>query len=196
LLVLGSLALGIYGSSIAYSYLYQAEAGRAIDRSIRERGEAGPSPRPSLTRFEAGPASSVPLARLKIPSVGLSAIVLEGSDEISLLRGVGHIEGTSRPGEAGNVGLAGHRDSFFRGLSRIGRRTEIDLTTPDGRDLRYTVESTDIVEPERVDVLAPTEFPTLTLVTCYPFNYFGSAPLRYVVRATLEGGDRNGVLTP
>ena len=196
MLVLGSVALGIYGSSIAYACLYQAQAGRAIDRSIRERGEAGPAPRSSLPRSEAGPVRSGPLARLKIPSVGLSAMVLEGSDETSLIRGIGHIEGTARPGEAGNVGLAGHRDSFFRSLSRIRRNSAIDLTTPDGRELRYRVESIDVVEPERVDVLAPTDVPTLTLVTCYPFSYFGPAPLRYVVRATLEVGPRHGVFTP
>jgi len=125
------------------------------------------------------------LARLQIPSVGLSVMVLEGTDSVTLNRGVGHIEGTARPGEPGNVGLAGHRDSFFRCLDRIAANDEIILTTPEGLELRYVVDDISILEPDHVEVLDPTPNSTLTLITCYPFYYVGSAPLRFVVRALL-----------
>ena len=132
----------------------------------------------------ASPAPTA-LARLQIPTLGFSVMVLEGTDEATLSRGVGHIPGTARPGETGNLGIAGHRDSFFRSLSRISNADEIMLTTADGRLLRYAVDRIDIVEPERVEVLAPTRGRTLTLVTCYPFYFIGSAPLRYIVKANL-----------
>jgi sortase A len=101
---------------------------------------------------------------------------------------VGHIPGTALPGDSGNVGLAAHRDTFFRRLRDIRPDDEIVLTTPDGT-FRYTVEGTKVVEPGDVWVLDPTEEPALTLVTCYPFTYVGSAPQRFIVRAPLEARD-------
>ena len=122
------------------------------------------------------------LAVLRIPRIGLEVPVLEGTDESTLKRAVGHIEDTAIPGAAGNSGIAGHRTSFFRGLKDIRPGDVIELETPAGVE-RYRVERTWIVDPEDVSVLEPTPSPSVTLVTCYPFNYVGSAPRRFIVRA-------------
>ncbi|TAM53733.1 MAG: class D sortase [Acidobacteria bacterium] len=124
------------------------------------------------------------LALLEIPRLGLTVPVLEGTDELTLDRGVGHIEGTALPGECDNVGIAGHRDGFFRVLKDVTEGDTIALVTLWGT-MRYTVEDMRIVEPEEIQVLDPTSAPVLTLVTCYPFYYVGNAPARYVVRARL-----------
>jgi sortase A len=125
------------------------------------------------------------LAVLRIPRIGLEAPLFEGTDDPVLDRGVGRIEGTARPGENGNMGIAGHRDGFFRGLKDLGCGDRIELATP-ARDVAYRVEEIRIVTPESVEVLDPTPSASLTLVTCYPFYYVGSAPRRYIVRAVLD----------
>ncbi|HQT94493.1 MAG TPA: class D sortase [Thermoanaerobaculaceae bacterium] len=124
------------------------------------------------------------LALLEIPRLGLTVPVLEGTDEFTLNRGVGHIEGTALPGECDNVGIAGHRDGFFRVLKDVTDGDTITLVTL-WETMHYTVEDTRIVEPEEIQVLDPTSTPVLTLVTCFPFYYVGNAPERYVVRARL-----------
>jgi sortase A len=122
------------------------------------------------------------IGRIAIPRVGVSAIVLHGVGSKTLRRGVGHIPGTPLPEHGGNLGLAGHRDSFFRELKDIRQNDTIELTTLDGT-FEYKVEWTKIVTPEETDVLADEGTPSLTLVTCYPFYYVGSAPKRFIVRA-------------
>jgi sortase A len=124
-----------------------------------------------------------PLAILRIPRIGLEVAVLEGTDEWTLNRGVGHIEDSTRPGVEGNVGIAGHRDGFFRGLKDIHADDRFEIETPGGVD-HYKVERTWIVDPKDVSVLDPTPSATVTLVTCYPFYFIGSAPQRFIVRAT------------
>jgi sortase A len=130
---------------------------------------------------DAGPA---PLAILRIPRIHFEGPVLEGTDDISLNRGVGHIEETARPGADGNSGIAGHRDGYFRGLKDIGPGDVIELETVRATEV-YRVERTWIVDPEDVSVLDPTPIRSLTLVTCYPFYFVGSAPQRFIVRAVL-----------
>jgi LPXTG-site transpeptidase (sortase) family protein len=125
------------------------------------------------------------LAKLDIPKAGLSVMVTEGVDDATLRVAVGHIPGTRLPGQAGNVGLAGHRDSFFRGLSKVRIGDEITLTTQEAM-LHYTVESVRIVSPDDVSVLQDTSYPALTLVTCYPFYYVGPAPQRWIVKARMN----------
>jgi LPXTG-site transpeptidase (sortase) family protein len=123
------------------------------------------------------------VGRIEIPRIGVSAVVLEGADDTTLRRGVGHIPETSLPGTGlGNVGLAAHRDSFFRGLKDIRKNDIIRVQTLDGT-FRYRVEWTQIVMPEDTQVLSGNGVPELTLVTCYPFYYIGSAPKRFIVRA-------------
>ena len=102
-------------------------------------------------------------------------------------RGAGWIEGTAELGTTGNIGLAGHRDGFFRGLKDIKSGDVIELETLDG-SLTYRVSEITIVDPEDVYVLAPTPEPSVTLVTCYPFYFVGNAPKRYIVRGVLENG--------
>ncbi len=123
-----------------------------------------------------------PLAILRIPKIKLEVAVLEGTSELVLNRGVGHITGTPRPGAGGNVGIAGHRDGYFRGLKDITEGDLIVVETLTGIE-HYTITEFLVVNPPDVWVLEPTEVPSITLVTCYPFYFVGSAPQRYIVRA-------------
>ena len=127
----------------------------------------------------------LPLAILRIPKINLEVPVFEDTDELTLNRGLGRILGTAQIGEPGNVGIAGHRDGFFRGLKDVQRDDFVDLIRP-GRTERYVISNIQIVNPDDIYVLDPTAVPTLTLVTCYPFYYVGSAPQRYVVTATIQ----------
>ena len=125
-----------------------------------------------------------PLAVLRIPRIGLEVPVLAGTDEWTLDRAVGWIEGTGRPGEPGNVGIAGHRDGFFRGLEEVKLGDSVELVTL-SKAQTFRIEGLRIVSPQDVQVLESTPVPSLTLVTCFPFYFAGSAPQRYVVRAVL-----------
>lgn len=127
----------------------------------------------------------LPLAVLRIPVIDIEVPIFEGTDEFVLNRGAGHIEGTALPGSAGNFGVAAHRDGFFRELGDVGLAHEISVDVLDG-SFRYAVSEIHIVEPTDVWVLEPTETPSITLVTCYPFYFVGSAPQRYIVRAVLD----------
>jgi sortase A len=109
-------------------------------------------------------------------------MVVEGTTTIALRRAAGHIARTGMPGVAGNVGIAAHRDTFFRPLRNIRKNDIVTLTTV-GAAYRYRVVSTKVVDPSDVSVLNPSEDEILTLVTCYPFYFVGSAPERFVVRA-------------
>ena len=128
-------------------------------------------------------SSSGPLGVLKIPKIHLEVPILEGTDDPALDYGLGHVEGTALPGEAGNVALAGHRDGFFRGLKDIAVGDTMELETVRGSEA-FVVENIWLVTPKDVWVLDPTPKETITLVTCYPFYFVGSAPQRYIVRAT------------
>lgn len=139
-------------------------------------------------------APSVLIGRLEIPNLRLTAMVREGADAGTLRRAVGHIPGTALPGRTGNVGLAGHRDTFFRALRNIQPNDAIELQTERGT-YRYVVESTSIVGPRDVRVLASSGGQSLTLVTCYPFYYVGSAPKRFIVHAALVATIPPGTLT-
>jgi sortase A len=122
------------------------------------------------------------LAVLRVPRAGIEVPVLPGTDDATLNRGVGWIEGTARPGERGNVGIAGHRDGFFRGLKDIAPGDAVTLETLSGRE-DYVIDDVRIVSPAEVSVLEPTGVQALTLVTCYPFYFVGDAPQRFIVRA-------------
>jgi sortase A len=144
------------------------------DAAAAQKADVPPSP-PTIDRGSA-------IAALSIPRVRLSAIVLHGSDARTLQRGPGHLEHTAVPGGAGNVVIAGHRDSFFRPLRRIRVGDDIFLDTRDGR-FHYRVISLRVVGPREVSVLAATSEEVLTLITCYPFLVLGPAPDRFIVRA-------------
>jgi sortase A len=133
-----------------------------------------------------GEPAPAPLAVLRIPKIRLEVALLPGTDDRTLDRGVGHITDTAQPGADGNLGIAGHRDGFFRGLKDITQGDVIELDTIQGKD-SYRVERTWVVDPEDVWVLDPTSTRALTLVTCYPFYFIGSAPRRFIVRAVYAG---------
>jgi len=145
-------------------------------------GDAGSARPPS----PAAPAVGTLLARLEAPSVRMTATVLEGSDDATLSRGAGHIEDTPLPGQPGNTGIAGHRDTVFRPLRNIKVGDPLAITTAD-HAYRYRVSKTLIVGPDDVYVLDPTAHQTVTLVTCYPFDFIGHAPKRFIVQAELVG---------
>ena len=119
---------------------------------------------------------------LKVHRLGIDVPVFDGADDYNLDRGAARIKGTARPGEAGNLGIAAHRDTFFRPLKDIEVGDRLDLETTRGRET-YHVTAVDIVEPEDVSVLAASGEKELTLVTCYPFYFVGQAPQRYIVKA-------------
>jgi sortase A len=123
-----------------------------------------------------------PIAVLRVPKIRLEVPVLPGTDDFTLNRAVGYIEGTAQPGTDGNSGIAGHRDGFFRGLKDVGPGDAIEIETLRGKEV-YHVERVWIVDPDDVSVLDATPARSLTLVTCYPFYFVGSAPQRYIVRA-------------
>ena len=149
----------------------------------REVEVAHPSTLFSSTELRPGP-----LGRIEIPRANLSAAILDGVDANTLDLAVGHVPGTAYPEDGnGRVALAAHRDSFFRNLGSLKKGDTIRLET--GRRVReYRVESTEVVSPEQTEVLAATREPLLTLITCYPFQYLGSAPDRFIVQARLVEG--------
>jgi sortase A len=126
-----------------------------------------------------------PLAILRVPKISLEVPVFDDTDELTLNRGVGRIRGTKQIGQLGNVGIAGHRDGFFRGLKDIVLGDIVELEGA-GSTKQYIVKQIQIVRPEDIYVLGPTSAPTLTLVTCFPFYYLGSAPQRYIVTAVIQ----------
>jgi sortase A len=129
--------------------------------------------------------ASAPLGILRIPKIGLEVAILDGTDDLTLNRAVGHIEDTAKPGEPGNVGIAGHRDGYFRGLKEVAKGDTMEIETLSGVDT-YRITDIWIVKPEDVQVLDPTPQPSVTLVACYPFYFVGHAPQRYIVRAVRE----------
>ena len=127
----------------------------------------------------------IPLAVLSVNKLRIRVPVFEGTDNLVLNRGAGWIAGTAKPGEGGNIAIAGHRDGFFRGLKDIVVGDAVGLTTLK-EQATYVVDQIEIVQPENVEVLRPRGSPSLTLVTCYPFYFIGSAPQRFIVHATLK----------
>ena len=124
------------------------------------------------------------IGRLDVPELGLQVPILNDYDPDSLRRGVGRIKGTGTPGGLGNLVLAGHRDTYFRPLRRVHLGTTMRVVTPSGT-YDYVVDSTSIVLPSDVDVLDIGDRPEMTLITCYPFDYIGAAPKRFIVRSHL-----------
>jgi sortase A len=186
LLAVGIACVGYYGYVSAETMLYQAYENRELDAILASRVPRAPEPAVANPTLRAT-ARGETVGRIEIPRLGVSAIIKAGTDARTLQLAVGHISGTALPGESGNIGLAGHRDTFFRRLRDIRTEDEIRVTTPN-RVYSYRVERTNVVEPGDVWVLDPTAYAALTLVTCYPFSYVGSAPQRFIVRAQLTPG--------
>jgi len=201
LLLAGVAGLGVWAWSVAGQAVYQDWGNWAFERQVRgERATIGEYLRarlghPTAAQKSTPPQQTIPppgpppatennalLGRLSIPRLDLHAMVREGVDEKTLGLALGHIPGTALPGQSGNVGVAGHRDTLFRGLREIHRNDLIRFETSAGSH-EYRVESTKVVSPQDVSVLAAHQSPELTLVTCYPFYYVGAAPDRFIVKA-------------
>lgn len=172
LLAAGACALGYVALALADTRAFQAAESRQF-----EAERAAPPAAPAPLLVEGGT-----IGEIQIPRLDLAAVVVQGESPAILRRAVGHLADTALPGEPGNVVLAGHRDTFFRPLKRVVVGDAIVLKTRAG-DFDYVVESTAVVSPTRVEVLQPTDGRTLTLITCFPFSYIGSAPSRFIVHA-------------
>lgn len=178
----------------------QSEGRRALDRAAeqgylratlpQERVSARDDlPRSAGIPPAAGYPTGVPLGRIRIPAAEMDWVVFAGSDDATLEKGPGHVPGTAMPNQdygPNNCVITAHRDSHFRRLGwlRKGHRIELETT---GGTAEYRVVSREIVTPKAVRVLAPTPKPRLTLITCYPFNFIGSAPKRLIVVAEPVG---------
>lgn len=195
---IGTLALGYYGFVLLDAWFFQAYHAWRFQRALKDPDSSVGSsthdhtapPLPTLTgsnqvrrenpnRATAGGGS---LGRIEVPRIGLTAMIVEGTDAKILQRAVGHVAGTALPGEPGNIAIAAHRDTFFRALRNIRKDDEITLTTLDGT-YSYRVDSTQVVDPDDTAVISASANSILTLVTCYPFYFVGPAPKRFVVRA-------------
>ena len=195
--VVGVLALSYCAVVLLDRWVFQAYQTWRFERALKDAQTSArtiqqPASSPLAAQAEADRAraesfgidglAGSPLGRIEISSVGLAAMIMEGVDGKTLRHAVGHIPGTPLPGQPGNVALAGHRDTFFRGLRNIHKDDEITLTTLHG-SYRYRVDSTQVVEPRATEVLDKSVDDILTLVTCYPFYFVGPAPKRFIVRA-------------
>ncbi len=184
LLAAGLLALGYAAHVVVDARAYQATEQKRFEDTRRDAAVAvmpatvAPAPKPVAHN----PVDGELIGEIEIPRLGLTAIIAQGDSAAILQRAVGHLPGTALPGTVGNVALAGHRDTFFRPLSRMRAGDAITLKTPDG-DFEYQVEAITIVAPTAIDVLRPTGGRTLTLITCFPFYYVGFAPNRFIIRA-------------
>jgi sortase A len=193
LLSIAAVSLGWYVFAQAAAAREQASLSSELERqaaSIAVPGSAPGAVRPAAgdSHVSGPPAHGALVGRVEVPRLGLSAMAREGVDTRTLKRAVGHVPGTALPGQPGNAAFAGHRDTFFRKLKGVRKGDAIVVTTEAGR-YTYTVRETRVVRPSDVSVLDPTGEPAVTLVTCYPFSYIGSAPERFIVRGTLDPAD-------
>jgi sortase A len=185
--ICGSLALAYVAFTLIQSSIYQHAANQFLNQQVdiaqqiqREQGHAATLSAPAIVPAKISEGDL--LGRLEIPRLGLRVAVLEGTTSHTLRLGAGHIDGTAVPGAPGNIGIAAHRDTFFRSLKDIRKDDQIQIQTTSGLTV-YQVDWTRIVSPADVAVLAPSTQSALTLVTCYPFYYVGSAPQRFIVHA-------------
>ena len=191
LLTVYSLALidrGVFSHLSLWAFAAaQADQHPATDASSPERVSFSLWSSKRIDAYKASLLTKVdqPLAVLSIHRLLLTVPIFDGTDEVTLNRGVGRIEGSGQLGGDGNIGIAGHRDGFFRVLKDIAQGDLVEITTPQGQDL-YVVDQIDIVDPANVSVLQAREYAGITLITCYPFYYVGDAPRRYVVHASLR----------
>ena len=132
-------------------------------------------------------ADTWPVSRLTVPRLGIDRIVLAGASGSSLAFGPGHLFGTARPGENGNVVIAGHRDTHFRFLQELKKGDEINLQTGSGENIHYRISEIRVIHEKETQYLDETDTTILTLITCYPFNAVtAGGPMRYIVIARPE----------
>ena len=179
LVAVGVACLGYYGYMSAEARQFQREQAAAYESLLAPAAPVAPA----APAAPVAPASSAGvLALLDIPRLQISTPVLSGDDAATLDIAVGHLPDTPKPWEPGNSAFAAHRDGLFRPLRNIRVGDEVRLRTLEG-DFTYRVRETKIVLPTDLSVLEPDDGPTLTLITCYPFNFVGNAPKRFIVHA-------------
>jgi sortase A len=182
-------ALGYSAFVVAEGRIYQSYANQEFADALESQQLLADMPH-KTELFSPISASVKPalwpyIGRVEIPRLDMSIMLLDGIDNRTLRRGIGHIPGTALPGQSGNAGIAGHRDTFFRGLGEIRKYDHITVRTFDG-EYQYVVDSVRVVGPDAVEVLKDVGYPVLTLVTCYPFHLIGPARKRFVVQAFLK----------
>jgi sortase A len=176
--IVGCCALALCAAWYWQARVYQDIAFEELRQTTQEASsDAAPPPVVPLP-----PRPGQPIGEIEIRRLGIVAAVVEGVGSRHLRLAVGHVPGTALPGERGNIGIAGHRDTFFRSLRHIRAGDTIRLITPRGL-YEYSVESTQVVAPSQTEALQSRSEPSVTLVTCYPFYYVGPAPRRFIVRA-------------
>ena len=180
LVLAGATCLMWAGTSSLSAVVYQIEQSVSLERVTSSLDRSKEDRAPKVGDPPVEPTAAV--GRLEIPRIGLSAIVAEGDDQKTLEVAVGHLPDTPLPWHEGNSALAGHRDSFFRPLRRIRVGDDIAFATPHGI-FRYRVTRHTIVDPDELWVLDTSPTAALTLITCYPFDFVGPAPRRFVVHA-------------
>lgn len=178
----GALAISWYGYLRLDMLRVQRAANRLLDEQKERHAESFQARSVPRTLVIVPPRAGEAIGRIEIPRLHLSVMVLEDAAPKILLVAAGHIKGTALPGTTGNIGIAAHRDTFFRPLREVKPQDAIELTTSYGK-FRYVVDAIEIVDPSDVQVLHQTADPELTLVTCYPFSYVGAAPKRFIVHA-------------
>ena len=182
--IIGVTCLVWVGVTSLSALVYQVEQRASLER--RDRSLEPPEAVRAAHGVETPVEAPAPIGRLDIPRIGLSAVVAEGDDEQTLNVAVGHLPDTPLPWQEGNTALAGHRDTFFRPLRRIQTGDEIRFATRRGT-FRYRVMRHTVVEPDELWVLDASSAAALTLITCYPFDYVGPAPRRFIVHAERIG---------
>jgi sortase A len=179
-------ALMIGGATLLGTYFFLQHNAERVQRDAEEwlkRSAKLPLPNNKMANTRPHRLSHGDVVgKLTIPRLRLAVMVLEGDDGDILRIGAGHIPATALPQGSGNVGIAAHRDTYFRPLRFIRPSDAIVLTTPQGTS-EYRVTQTEVVRPGDVAVLANAPGRDLTLVTCYPFYYIGRAPERFIVHA-------------
>jgi sortase A len=178
LVACGVSLLGYSGFVLADTWVFQNRAESNLERRLDEQEVAGGVAGQNWPVI----APDGLIGRMEIPRLGLSVAIFEGTNKSTLRHAAGHIPGTALPGLPGNFGVAAHRDTLFRPLRQIQLHDRITLTTMRG-EYYYGVVSTRVVNPYNVEVLDASDDEILTLITCYPFDFVGSAPSRFVVRA-------------
>jgi len=174
------------GATLLGTYFYRQHSAETAQRGAAEWLQHSAQRQPHKNKM----AGAIPrrlrrgdvIGKLTVPRLRLSVMVLEGDDGGILRIGAGHIPATALPQGSGNVGIAAHRDTYFRRLQFIRPCDSIVVTTPEGTS-EYSVTQTEIVRPGDISVLANAPGRDLTLVTCYPFYYIGRAPKRFIVYA-------------
>jgi sortase A len=184
LFAIGIVAFGWFASAQIYAAREQAALSRELEAAQRNAAAADAALPASVSPPRLTLAARALIGRIEVPRLSLSALAREGVDVRTLRGSVGHVPGTALPGEPGNAAFAAHRDTFFRPLAGIRKGDTILVSTPDGVH-QYRVFATRIVKPTDVSVLRSGQLSQLTLVTCYPFDYVGSAPQRFLVLAEL-----------